>query len=188
MDSWEQQLASEPGAWVVREPPGELVVVPGQAEPASRHSVARGAAVPLQPHPAPAAVDVHGAGGVAEAEVGVLLADAAHSRRWVRRLRRQRHAAAVQVVLGRLELLGEEGVADLVGVGGGAEGRGHGGAAAGARGRPRGGDGSSSSGQTTAAAAALAAPGGGDGGQTGRGRRRRAVRVCGRVGHAGNDR
>jgi hypothetical protein len=136
--SWEQQLASEPGAWVVREPPGELAVVPGQAEPASRQRVARGAAGPLQPHPAPAAVDGHGAGSVAEAEVGVLLAEAAHGRRWVSRLRRRRHAAAVQVVLSRLELLGEEGAPDLVGVGGGAEGRGHGGAAAGvARGGPR---------------------------------------------------
>ena len=66
-----------PGARVRRELPAELAVVPGQAEPPRGQRVAPGAGGALQPDPAPAVLaDGRRAGGVAEAEVGLLLAPA----------------------------------------------------------------------------------------------------------------
>jgi len=57
--------------------PAELAVVPGQAEPPRGQRVAPGAGGALQPDPAPAVLADGGrAGGIAEAEVGLLLAPA----------------------------------------------------------------------------------------------------------------
>ena len=57
--------------------PAELAVVPGQAEPPRGQRVAPGAGGALQPDPAPAVLaDGCRAGGIAEAEVGLLLAPA----------------------------------------------------------------------------------------------------------------
>ena len=60
-----------------RELPAELAVVPGQAEPPRGQRVAPGAGGTLQPDLAPTVLTDGGcAGGVAEAEVGLLLAPA----------------------------------------------------------------------------------------------------------------
>jgi len=57
--------------------PAEIAVVPGQAEPPRGQRVAPGAGGVLQPDPAPAVLADGGrAGGIAEAEVGLLLAPA----------------------------------------------------------------------------------------------------------------
>jgi len=57
--------------------PAEIAVVPGQAEPPRGQRVAPGAGGALQPDSAPAVLaDGSRAGGIAEAEVGLLLAPA----------------------------------------------------------------------------------------------------------------